>query len=230
MKLYSGRERLHTLNVCWLICTDLLFWNNRCVIKNGWISQGNKICKASSNPNFIVSLRFTSTCSLFVEYNIHMKSLASDTDVEVFSEVIHHSRCHIWWNRRHFFSNRCLQLVHPTTPCYQLKLPSPADPTVGPPLYSSPNRSVTLAWNTSILSDTLCTLNSYLNSWLFILLYHCWSRDTDLGKIWDFCSDMFCICACACMCLGVCACGIVMWACTCVFKIKWQLRTLDCSN
>jgi hypothetical protein len=31
-----------------------------------------------------------------VEYNIHMKSLASDTDVEAFSEVIHRSRCHIW--------------------------------------------------------------------------------------------------------------------------------------
>jgi hypothetical protein len=83
-----------------------------CVRKNEWISQGNKIGKASSNPNFIVAIRFANTCSLFVEYNIiHMMSLASDTGVEEFSEVIHHSRGHIWWNRRDFFSNRCLQLV-----------------------------------------------------------------------------------------------------------------------
>jgi hypothetical protein len=67
-----------------------------CVRKNGWISQGNKIGKASSNPNFIATIRFANTCSLFVEYNIiHMTSLAFDTDVEAFSEVIHHSRSYV---------------------------------------------------------------------------------------------------------------------------------------
>jgi hypothetical protein len=33
-----------------------------CVRKNGWISQGNKIGKTSSNPNIIVTIRFASPC------------------------------------------------------------------------------------------------------------------------------------------------------------------------